>query len=137
MHDTGATAIAWTIWTLNEPANYIIAACLPTLRPIFVRILPDRFFILTRKRDTSGNAKTPESPTPDSPRGRFVWSWPKGSMVPKVSLMSRGASRLTGPWDRSRWEHEEAAAARAVKGDEDGKAGAGVIVREKEVDSSC
>ena len=27
-------------------------------------------------------------------------------MTPKISLGSRGASRLTGPWDRSRWEDE-------------------------------
>ena len=40
-----------------EPANYIIAACLPTLRPIFVRVLPDKFSILTRKRDSSQRAE--------------------------------------------------------------------------------
>lgn len=28
-------------------------------------------------------------------------------MAPNISLGSRGASRLTGPWDRSRWEDEE------------------------------
>ena len=27
--------------------------------------------------------------------------------MPKISLASRGASRLTGPWNRSRWEGEE------------------------------
>lgn len=62
MHDARTTAVAWTIWTIIEPANLIIAACLPTLRPIFVRIFPEKFFILTRKRDFSGNLKTAGSP---------------------------------------------------------------------------
>ncbi|KAL9070660.1 MAG: hypothetical protein Q9161_004714 [Pseudevernia consocians] len=48
------TSLIWTIWTINEPANYIIAACLPTLRPIFQRVLPSSFFILSNgsKRST-------------------------------------------------------------------------------------
>ena len=28
-------------------------------------------------------------------------------LVPKISLGSRGGSKLTGPWSRSRWEDEE------------------------------
>ena len=87
--DTKTTAIDWTIWTINEPANYIIAACPPTLRPIFVRIIPDRFSILTRKRDSSQRAEM------------------IGPVTPMISLVTRGASRLSGPWDRSKGEVEE------------------------------
>ena len=65
-------SIAWTIWTVNEPANYIIAACLPTLRPLFLRILPSSLFVLSKQRgskpQSSGQKalQTPESPAPDS-----------------------------------------------------------------------
>ena len=104
MIDTRTTAIVWTIWTINEPANYIIAACLPTLRPIFVCILPESFFILTRKRDSSGDAK--QATSTGSPT-RITWSWPKGRRTPKITLVSTGASRRTGPWERSRFEDEE------------------------------
>ncbi|KAL8784345.1 MAG: hypothetical protein Q9195_009077 [Heterodermia aff. obscurata] len=87
--DTKMTAIDWTIWTINEPANYIIAACLPTLRPIFVRIFSDKFSILTRKRDSSQRADM------------------IGLVTPTISLVTRGASRLSGPWDRSKGEDVE------------------------------
>lgn len=95
--DTKTTAIVWTIWTINEPANYIIAACLPTLRPIFMRILPENFFILTRKRDSSQRAKTTGSPTKVGSPRKVIWSWPKGKVTPVISLVTRSASRLTGP----------------------------------------
>ncbi|KAL8814959.1 MAG: hypothetical protein Q9191_008500 [Dirinaria sp. TL-2023a] len=104
-------AIAWTIWTINEPANYIIAACLPTLRPILVRILPEKMFFLARKRESNGENQKTAARTPEQGKrnvGSFLaWRWLRGSMAPKISLGSRGASRLTGPWDRSRWEDEE------------------------------
>ena len=86
---TSSTSLVWTIWTINEPANYIIAACLPTLRPIFMRILPSSFFILSRKRSTRS----------DSPSIKI--SWPRGSFKPKMEFGSRGfqtSSRLAGPW---------------------------------------
>ena len=104
--DTKTTAIDQTIWTINEPANYIIAACLPTLRPIFVRIIPDKFSILTRKRDSSQRAEM-------------------------IGLVTRGASRLSGPWDRSKGED--------VESWRDGKEGIGKEMSdsEKEVGSLC
>ncbi|MCJ1278784.1 hypothetical protein MMC21_006602, partial [Puttea exsequens] len=91
------TALIWTIWTLNEPANYIIAACLPTLRPIFVRILPSSFFILSRKRST---------PSPQGSSTLKV-SWPKGSYRPRIEYSKPGfqtSSLITGPWDAQRGE---------------------------------
>lgn len=91
MTDTGVTAIAWTIWTLTEPANYVIAACLPTLRPVLTRILPEKMFILSKSRDTSNK--------PYSSR-RLKISWPKGHSAPKLTLLSRDPmSHMTGPWD--------------------------------------
>ncbi|KAL2037601.1 hypothetical protein N7G274_009714 [Stereocaulon virgatum] len=92
---TSGTSLGWTIWTINEPANYIIAACLPTLRPIFIRILPASFFILSRKRSTRS----------DNPSAKV--SWPRGSFRPKIEYGSRGfqsQSRLTGPWYASNHE---------------------------------
>ncbi|KAL8688027.1 MAG: hypothetical protein Q9218_005960 [Villophora microphyllina] len=83
-------AISWTIWTIVEPANYVIAACLPTLRPIFVRILPPSFFLLTYKRQSK-------------PYSSIKISWPKGRS-PKITMATadiHGASHLTGPWDGS------------------------------------
>ena len=64
-------------------------------------------------------------------------------MSPKISLVSRGASRLTGPWERSRWEDEEMARGRTVEMREMGekeKVGdelKGVQVREEEVGRAC
>ncbi|KAL9039060.1 MAG: hypothetical protein Q9214_005030, partial [Letrouitia sp. 1 TL-2023] len=91
-------AISWTIWTVVEPANYVIAACLPTLRPILVRVLPPSFFILTHQRTRKYYSS-------------FKFSWPKGRRAPKISLASKdihGASHITGPWDSSRayWEQD-------------------------------
>ena len=86
---TKMTAIDWTIWTINEPANCIIAACLPTLRPIFVRVFSDKFSILTRKRDSSQRAEM------------------IGLVTPMISLVSRSASTLTELWDRSKGEDVE------------------------------
>lgn len=119
---TSPTAIVWTIWTINEPANYIIAACLPTLRPIFVRIFPEQLFILSRKRDSdtsNGNAKVARD---GRAGGILTWSWPRGRMTPKISIGSRGASRLTGPWELSRWESEEVVRGRKER---DGVGGGG------------
>lgn len=91
MTDTRVTAVAWTIWTLTEPANYVIAACLPTLRPVLTRILPEQMFILSKSRDTSNK--------PYSSR-RLKISWPKGRSAPKLTLLSRDPmSHMTGPWD--------------------------------------
>ena len=55
------TSLIWTIWTINEPANYIIAASLPTLRPIFVRIFPSSFFILSN-RNTKRSTRRSTNP---------------------------------------------------------------------------
>ncbi|KAI4248204.1 MAG: hypothetical protein LQ352_005986 [Teloschistes flavicans] len=85
-------AISWTIWTIVEPANYVIAACLPTLRPVLVKILPHSFFVLTFKR---------RSKPYSSPKR----SWRRGRTMPQIAMASadiRGPSHITGPWDSSR-----------------------------------
>ena len=89
-----ATSLNWTIWTINEPANYIIAACLPTLRPIFLRILPSSFFILSNQRNRPFRVYTSSF---------LKVSWPRGSLAPKLRLETRfqTCSRITGPWDKS------------------------------------
>ena len=61
-------SVAWTIWTINESANYIFAACLPTLRPLFLRILPSSFFILSKPQLSAQKV----SPTPESPASDCV-----------------------------------------------------------------
>lgn len=94
-------AISWTIWTLVEPANYIIAACLPTLRPILTRILPPSFFFLTRKRKSTAYSS-------------IKICWLKGRATPRITLVSSdicGISRMTGPWDLSRAPSEDLEAA--------------------------
>ncbi|KAI4138787.1 MAG: hypothetical protein L6R39_006608 [Caloplaca ligustica] len=95
--DTNRLAISWTIWTMVEPANYVIAACLPTLRPIFMRILPQNFFLLSHKRKSKSYSSV-------------KISWPKGRATPKITLASadiHGPSHLTGPWDASRVTRED------------------------------
>ncbi|KAL8770046.1 MAG: hypothetical protein Q9209_004084 [Squamulea sp. 1 TL-2023] len=102
------TAISWTIWTIVEPANYIIAACLPTLRPILVRIIPPSFFLLTNKRKSK-------------PYSIVKISWPKGRGAPKISMATadiHGASHITGPWDRSRAETEDLEASGGIPHEE-------------------
>ncbi|KAL9601457.1 MAG: hypothetical protein Q9219_002523 [cf. Caloplaca sp. 3 TL-2023] len=92
MRSTNSLAISWTIWTMVEPANYVIAACLPTLRPILVKILPPSFFLLTYRRRSK-------------PYTSLKISWPKGRSTPKITLASadiHSPSHLTGPWDASR-----------------------------------
>ncbi|KAL8682492.1 MAG: hypothetical protein Q9186_001439 [Xanthomendoza sp. 1 TL-2023] len=84
--------ISWTIWTLVEPANYVIVACLPTLRPILTRILPAKFFFFTY-RSTS------------RPYSIVSISWPKGRGDRKVSTDMagiKGASHMIEPWNGSR-----------------------------------
>lgn len=84
-------AISWTIWTIVEPANYVIVACLPNLRPILMRILPQSFFLLTYMRGSK-------------PYSIVNIPWPKGRGAPKISMATaeiRGASHITGPLDRS------------------------------------
>ncbi len=95
------TAIAWTIWTLNEPANYVIAACLPTLRPIFILILPASFFLLSKQ--TSNKRSHPSTSI------RILW--PRGSFRPTFRLetdtrVAKTDSRLSGPWSGTQTEAE-------------------------------
>ena len=84
-----STALAWTIWSLNEPVNYVIAACLPTLRPIFIRVLPPSFFILSKQSSKSYSST------------RVKIFWPSGKLVPKMKLETMAITdpNLTGPWD--------------------------------------
>lgn len=85
-------ALEISIWTLVEPSNYIIVACLPTLRPILLKILPASFFLLTNNRKSKSYSP-------------IKISWPKGRATPKITLASadiHGPSHLTGPWDGSR-----------------------------------
>lgn len=87
-----AVAISWTIWTIVEPANYIIAACLPTLRPILVRLLPQSFFLLSAKRKSTSYSS-------------LKISWPMGRAPPRIMMATaeiHGQSHLTGPWDASK-----------------------------------
>lgn len=60
-------SIAWTIWTINEAANYIIAACLPTLRPLYLHIFPSSIFVLSGRRGVEPYTSAQKvSPTPES-----------------------------------------------------------------------
>ncbi|KAI4131128.1 MAG: hypothetical protein LQ341_006387 [Variospora aurantia] len=89
---SSAVAISWTIWTIVEPANYIIAACLPTLRPILVRLLPQSFFLLSAKRKSTSYSS-------------LKISWPMGRAPPRIMMATaeiHGQSHLTGPWDASK-----------------------------------
>lgn len=70
---TNNASLLWTIWTINEPANYIIAACLPTLRPIFQLILPSSFFILSKGRSNSKRS-TPRVKILQSPSSSMMLS---------------------------------------------------------------
>ncbi|KAL8652631.1 MAG: hypothetical protein Q9210_002574 [Variospora velana] len=88
-----AVAISWTIWTIVEPANYVIAACLPTLRPILVHLLPPSFFLLSAKRKSASYSS-------------LKISWPKGRGSPRIMVATaeiHGQSHLTGPWDASKF----------------------------------
>jgi hypothetical protein len=136
---TNTASLILTLFTLLEPSNYIIAACLPTLRPIFIRILPESVFILSRKRNSSSNPKSPTSPTANGNEKQswgsstVKWSWSKGSLTPKISLVSRGRSQLSGPWDGGRWEGEREQVPMTARGE--WQKGKGVSVREEEVEA--
>ena len=79
---------------MTEPANYVIAACLPTLRPVLTRALPEKMFVLSKSRDTSNKRYRSKS---------LQVSWPKGHVAPKLELVSRDVkSHMTGPWDPTR-----------------------------------
>ena len=94
MTDTRYTAVVWTIWTVTEPANYVIAACLPTLRPVLTRVLPEKMFVFSKSRDTSNKPYTSRS---------LKVSWRKGHVAPKLELIWRDMkSHMTGPWDPAR-----------------------------------
>ena len=69
---------------MNEPANYVVAACLPTLRPIFIRVLPASFFVLSNKRSSN-------RPTDSSKKAK------KGSSDKGISLHVTNPC-FTGPW---------------------------------------
>ncbi|KAL8819499.1 MAG: hypothetical protein Q9223_002087 [Gallowayella weberi] len=93
--DKNLMAISWTIWTIIEPANYVIVACLPTLRPILMRILPAKFFLTYRSHSSR-------------PYSIVNISWPKGraSGLPKSSValanINGAKQMMTGPWDGPR-----------------------------------
>lgn len=82
---------------MNEPANYIIAACLPTLRPILIRIFPSSFFVLSRKRGLKLYTSSPKV------------FWPRPSLAPKFhpgSSKHQTHTLSTGPWNTNvhKWE---------------------------------
>ena len=143
---SNTSSIIYTLFTLLEPSNYIIAACLPTLRPILIRILPESIFILSRKRNSSPGPPSPSSPNPNSKanfheKGKKAWgpsawkvSWSRGRLTPVISLGSRGASQLTGPWDGSRWDAEKGENPVAPMGKGEGE---GVQVREEEIEQAA
>lgn len=54
-------------------------------------------------------------------------------MTPKISLVSRGRSQLTGPWDGSRWEGEGGREEVPMTARGEWQKGKGVSVREEEV----
>ncbi|KAL9048407.1 MAG: hypothetical protein Q9206_006047 [Seirophora lacunosa] len=104
-NSSGALAISWTIWTIVEPGNYVIAACLPTLRPILARLLPASFFLLSAKRKSRSYSS-------------LKISWPKGRASPRIMLATaeiHGQSHLTGPWDQSKYFPEDLEAGMAAK----------------------
>ena len=112
---------------MTEPANYVIAACLPTLRPVLTRILPEKMFVLSKSRNTSNKPYTSKS---------IKVSWSKGHVAPKLELIPRDAkSHMTGPWDPTRLDNSRS----RIVGDGysmqsiDGEKAKGAVVRTEEV----
>ncbi len=128
MTDTHVAAVAWTIWTMSEPANYVIAACLPTLRPVLTRVLPEQMFVFSKSRNTSDKPYSVRS---------LKLSWPRGQAAPKLTLVGREAkSQITGPWElRSRMEDSRAGIVEDGYGMEEMAGGKkeGVVIRADEV----
>ncbi|KAL8801732.1 MAG: hypothetical protein Q9182_004271 [Xanthomendoza sp. 2 TL-2023] len=99
--DKNLMALSRTIWTLIEPANYIIVASLPTLRPILIRILPAKFFLLTHASQRSRpysilNISWPKGRSQSPPRARWPWSISTvhPGMLRKPGLVNLEASSL-------------------------------------------
>ena len=113
---------------MTEPANYVIAACLPTLRPVLTRVLPEQMFVLSKSRNTSNKPYSLRS---------LKLSWPRGQAAPKLTLVERDAkSHITGPWDSgSRMEGSRARIVDDGYGMEEmaGQKRKGVVVRTEEV----
>ena len=67
-----------TIWTINEPANYVIAACLLILRPVLARYLSESFFVLNKVSNNTGGRHTPGPSVGDTNGSstRRTSSWP-------------------------------------------------------------
>ena len=100
MHANEPSWIALTIWTINEPANYLIAACLPTLRPIFSKCLPESFFILSRasrskSRSSNGGPRSNRSDSnPQMIKCSGSWQWPWGRKSSSRDISGASASDL-------------------------------------------
>ena len=74
-------------WTIIEPDVYLIAACLPTYRPLLVKILAKSKVSLTsmmptrrttyKTRDTNRSSQTPQVRTLDAHHGGIADGWHK------------------------------------------------------------
>lgn len=104
----------FTIWTINEPANYVIAACLPILRPVLARYLPESFFVLSKPTHSTRGRRTPGQSQGDTngstTKRAGSWPWTKlrkplciddvpgsrGSQSTPGSLMAKIKSGIRG-----------------------------------------
>ncbi|KAF6232604.1 hypothetical protein HO173_009272 [Letharia columbiana] len=76
------TSLVWTIWTINEPANYIIAASLPTLRPLFLLLLPPPPLLLLPRHPRQPRRAKDAAVAPDAVgRSRGPWMNAVGGAV--------------------------------------------------------
>ncbi|CAF9936255.1 hypothetical protein IMSHALPRED_010522 [Imshaugia aleurites] len=108
---TNNISLLWTIWTIAEPANYTIAASLPTLRPIFQLLFPASFFVLSTgsrwsKRSSARNNKNhhhhhKNNNTDSINRSKTMQSPSSSSMMMRMSPLSGSRlsdTRRQGPW---------------------------------------
>ena len=88
-----------TIWTINEPANYVIAACLPILRPVLARYLSESFFVLNKASNNTSGRHTPGPSVGDtngSSTGRTS-SWPWTKLWKPSSINNGSGPTGSGP----------------------------------------